>query len=163
MDCETKMNTNGRFRPEEPNVATSFSGLAHDVVELAELQAQLLALDVKNTGRNARAAFVLTVVGASFLLSAISVGLFALAAVLVERLEWSQSAADIVAAVIGVALGGAVLAAAWHLWQSGLSALERSRDELSRNIAWIKSSLRKRAETTTDTERSTAGVPPNPR
>ena len=36
------MNSNGRVREEEPNVATSFSELAHDVIELAELQAQLL-------------------------------------------------------------------------------------------------------------------------
>lgn len=157
------MNTNGRVRSDEPNVATSFSGLAHDVVELAELQAQLLSLDVKSTSRNARAAFVLTIVGASFLLSAISVGLFALAAVLVEQLDWSQSAADLVAAVIGIILGGAALAAAWRLWQSGFGSLKRSRDELTRNIAWIKASLRNRATTATDTEGSTAGAPPNPR
>jgi hypothetical protein len=163
MDCEAKMNTNGRFRPDEPNVATSFSGLAHDVVELAELQAKLLALDVKTSGKNARTAFVLIIIGASLLLSAISVALFALAALLVETLDWPQSVADIVAAVVGIVLGGAVLAWAWHLCRSGLSALQQSRDELTRNIAWVKTSLRKRADTTADTERSTAGAPPNPR
>jgi len=156
------MSTNGRVRPEDPNVATSFSGLAHDAIELAELQAQLLSLDVKSTSRNARGAFVLTVVGASFLLSSISVGLFALAEVLVEKLSWSHSAADIVAALIGIVLGGAVLVVAWRLWLSGIGSLKRSRDELTRNIAWIKSSLRKRADTTTDMERSMAGTPPNP-
>jgi hypothetical protein len=157
------MNTNGRVRSDDPNVATSFSGLAHDVIELGELQAQLLRLDVKNTSRNARGAFVLTVAGASFLLSSISVGLFALAALLVETLGWSQSAADIVAALVGIVLGLAVLAAAWHFWQSGFGALKRSRDELSRNIAWIKTSLRKRADTTPDSEGKSAGTPPNPR
>ena len=158
------MNTNGRVPTEEPNVVTSFSGLAHDVIELAELQAQLLALDVKSTGQNARGAFVLTVIGASFLLSSISVGLFALAELLVEKLGWSQSAADIVAALIGIALGAAALTGAWYRWQSGLYALQRSRDELSQNIAWVKSSLRKQAATPRDTERRTAaGAPPNPR
>ena len=51
LDGETKMSTNGRARNNEPNVAASFSELTHDVIELAELQAQLFALDVKNTSR----------------------------------------------------------------------------------------------------------------
>ena len=158
------MSTNGRVREEEPNVATSFSGLAHDVIELGELQAQLLALDVKSTGQNAAGAFVLTIVGASLLLSAISVGLFALAEVFVEKLGWPQSAADLVAALVGVALGGAVLTGAWYQWKSGLSTLQRSRNELSRNIAWIKSNLRKQAAAPREGEQKTgAGAPPNPR
>jgi len=156
------MNTNGRIPTDEPNVVTSFSGLAHDVIEMAELQAQLLSLDVNSTGRNARGAFVLTVVGASFLLSSISVGLFAVAQFLVENLGWSQSAGDFVAALIGIAAGGAVLAGAWYRWQSGLSSLTRSRDELSRNIAWVKSSLRRQAVPPHVAERG-GGAPPNPR
>ncbi len=158
------MSTNGRVRDNEPNVATSFSGLAHDVIELGELQAQLFALDVKRTSLNARGAFVLTVAGASFLLSAISVGLFALAELLVEELEWDKSTADLVTAVVGVALGGGILAAAWRQWQSGISALDRSREELSRNIAWLKSSLRNRPAAQADFNRSDrVDSPSNPR
>ncbi len=43
------MNTNGRARITEPNVATSFSDLTHDVIELAELQTQLLGQDLKKS------------------------------------------------------------------------------------------------------------------
>ena len=158
------MSTNGRVRDEEPNVATSFSGLAHDVIELGELQAQLLALDVKRTSRDARGAFVLTVVGASFLLCSISVGLFALAELLVEELGWDKSTADFVTAVVGVAVGGGILAAAWCQWQSGMSALTRSREELSRNIAWLKMSLRSQPTTPADYQGSNrADYPANPR
>lgn len=158
------MNTNGRVRDSEPNVATSFSGLAHDAIELGELQVQLLALDVKSTSQNARGAFVLTVAGASFLLSSISVGLFALAELLTEKLGWSQAAADIVAALVGICLGGIFLATAWRQWQAGLSALSRSREELSRNIAWIKSTLRQQASWKPEAEHeSDGGAPWKPR
>ena len=158
------MSTNGRIRDEEPNVATSFSGLAHDVIELGELQARLLALDVKKTSVDARMAFVLTVVGASFLLCSISVGLFALAELLHEELKWDKSTADLVTAVVGVVLGGGILAAAWHQWQSGMSALTRSREELSRNVAWLKMSLRNQPAAQADYQGSTrAESPSNPR
>src|SRR3954452_24132922 len=78
LDCETKMNTNGRFRDEEPNVATSFSGLAHDVIELSELQGQLFVHDVKSTGQKTRTSIVLGVIGAYVLLGTMPVLLFAL-------------------------------------------------------------------------------------
>ncbi len=57
------MNTNGRVRSEEPNVAASFAGLSHDVIELAELQAELFALEVKDTSQSARTALVLSAAG----------------------------------------------------------------------------------------------------
>jgi hypothetical protein len=47
MAGKTKMSRNGRYAAEVPDIATSFSGLTHDVIELSELQARLLMLDVK--------------------------------------------------------------------------------------------------------------------
>src|SRR5437763_13592861 len=92
MDGETKMITNGRIRDKEPNVATSFSELTHDVIELAELQAQLFALDVKSTTQKTRASLALVVVGVCFLLGSIPVALFALAETLIEQLQCSHTA-----------------------------------------------------------------------
>jgi len=154
------MNTNGRVRDEEPNVATSFSGLAHDVIELGELQAQLLVHDVKSTGQKTRTSLILAVVGACVLLGSVPVVLFALAELFVEQFGWTESAGFAVSALIGIAVSAGILAAAWNRLSAGLSSMQRSRDEFSRNIAWIKSSLRSQPNKSRTTK---ADVPPNPR
>ncbi len=158
------MNTNGRVRDEEPTVATSFSGLAHDVIELGELQSQLFVHDVKSTAQKTRTSLVLGVVGACILLGSVPVLLFALAELLVEQFGWTRSAGFAVAALVGIVVSGGILAAAWNRLSVGLSSMQRSRDELSRNIAWIKSSLRSQSSPKSDLKRtSRADAPPNPR
>jgi hypothetical protein len=158
------MSTNGRVRDEEPNVATSFSGLAHDVIELGELQAQLFVHDVKSTTQKTRASLLLSVVGACVLLGSVPVLLFALAELFVEQFGWTRSAGFAVAAMIGIAASAGFLAAAWNRLSVGLNSMQRSRDELNRNITWIKSSLRSHSSTKPDLSRTyRADVPPNPR
>jgi hypothetical protein len=157
------MNTNGRVREEEPNVATSFSGLAHDVIELSELQAQLFALDVKCTTQKTRTSLLLSVVGACVLLGSVPVLLFALGELITEQTGWPLSAGLAIAAVIGIAISAALLLAARNRLSSGLSSLQRSRDEFSRNVAWIKSSLRSQPARPETRRATTADVPTNPR
>ncbi len=67
------MITNGRAHAKEPNVATSFSELAHDVIELTELQAQLMVLDVKNATQKTRTSVILGVTAFCMLLGSIPV------------------------------------------------------------------------------------------
>src|SRR6266480_4666371 len=123
------MNTNGRVRDEEPSVATSFSGLAHDVIELGELQVQLFGHDVKSTAKKTRTSLVLGVVAACVLLGAVPVLLIAIGEFIAEQSGWPQSAGLAIAAVIGIVTSGALLAAAWNRLSAGLSSMQRSRDE----------------------------------
>jgi hypothetical protein len=136
------MNTNGRARTAEPNVAASFSDLTHDVIELAELQTQLLALDIKKSAGNARLAIALCVVGLCMLLGCLPVLLILLAEVLVDAAGWSRAASFAVAALVGLVASGVTLALGYARIKKGVIALERSRDELNRNITWLKSTLR---------------------
>jgi hypothetical protein len=164
MDGETKMNTNGRVHDDEPNVATSFAGLAHDVIELGELQAQLFVHDVKSTTQKTRTSLLLSVVGACVLLGTLPVMLFALGQLIAEQTEWPLSAGLAIAALIGIGISAGFLAAAWNRLSAGLNAMQRSRDELNRNIAWIKSSLKSQSSTKSDSRRTSwADPPPNPR
>ena len=140
------MNGNGRLHTKMPDVAGNFAELAHDVIELSELQSQLLMLDLKKSSQRMRTCLILGITGICLLLGTIPVVLLALAQLLAEQLGWSQAAGLAVAALVGLGLAAIVVGAAWAIFRSGLISLERSRNELNRNIAWIKSTLRSRGE-----------------
>jgi hypothetical protein len=144
MDGETKMITNGRPRKSEPNVVASFSELAHDVVELAELQTQLLKLDVAASWHRMRTGVVLLVIGLCLLLGCIPVIWLAIAESLVEFADWSRTAALAVACLVALLAAGTFVLIAWQRLKSMLDAFDRSREEFNRNLAWIKSSLRQK-------------------
>jgi uncharacterized membrane protein YqjE len=140
------MSGNGRYTSNTklPNVAASVSDLTHDVIELTELQTQLFALDAKYSMEKARACLIMGVVGAAMLLGTIPVALLTIAALVVEQLEWSYAAGAAVATLIGLVVTGVVMGIAYSYVKNGLVSFERSRDELRRNIAWLKSTLRTR-------------------
>ncbi len=135
---------NGRYPGKTPNVAASVGDLTHDVIELSELQVQLASLDAKQSIANLKTCVVMAVIGAAMLLGTIPVALLAIAAVFVERLEWPYDASIGVATGIGLLLAGTGLAVAYSYVKSGLLSFERSRNELQRNIAWLKSTLKTR-------------------
>jgi hypothetical protein len=140
------MNTNGPTRPGQPGVASSFAELSHNAIELAELQAQLFSLDVKETSQSAGISIALIVGSVCMLLGTVPVVLIAIAQLLVEKLDWSQSAGYGVAALIGILASAGIGAAAYTRFSSGMAAMKRSREELNRNIAWLKSNLRSRSQ-----------------
>jgi hypothetical protein len=138
------MTGNGRHNGKIPNVAASVSDLTHDVIELSELQVQLVALDAKYSMQKARSCLVMAVIGAAMLLGTIPVALITIAAVLVETLEWSYAASAGVATLVGLVITGIVLGIAYSYIKSGLVSFDRSTEELRRNVAWLKSTLRTR-------------------
>lgn len=135
------MITNGHPKAKEPNVVASFSGLAHDVVELGELQVQLLTLDAAAAWQRMRTGLVLVVVAACLLLGSIPIALLIIAEALVEFAGWSRTASLGVAAGIGLVAAGVIAAVAWHRLKAMCATFDRSREEFTRNLAWIKSSL----------------------
>jgi hypothetical protein len=143
MVHQTEVNSNGNARAAEHNVAASFSGLAHDAIELAELQAQLLKLDAQAAARNGGISAALLIGGACLLLGCVPVALLALAEVFVAQFGWSRTGALGAAAAIGLAISATAGAAAWYRLRRALASLQRSRDELNRNIAWLKSNLKR--------------------
>lgn len=136
------MNTNGRTsNAERLNVAASVSEMAGDAVELAELQAKLLACDLKASAQNARTSLVLAIVGLCTLLSSVPIALMALAEVLVDQLNWSPAAGYAMAAVVGLLVSALAIGVSYVRFQKGLLSLERSREEMNRNIEWLKAQL----------------------
>jgi hypothetical protein len=99
-------------------------------------------LDVKKSAEKAKLCVILGIVAACLLLASIPVALFALGYLLYEQLQWSMAASMGVAALVGFMLCGIVGGVAYALVQNGVVTMDRSRDELRRNIAWLKSTLR---------------------
>jgi uncharacterized membrane protein YqjE len=145
------MTGNGRYTSNGklPNVAASVSDLTHDVIELSELQVQLLTLDAKHSMEKARACLIMGVIGVAMLLGTIPVALLTIAALLVEQLGWSYAAGAGVATLIGLIVTGVVVGVAYNYVKNGLVSFDRSRDELRRNIAWLKTTLRTRGHAET--------------
>lgn len=143
MVHQAEVNSNGHAKSAGPNVASSFSGLAHDAIELAELQAQLLRLDTQAAARNGGRSIGLLVLAACLLLGCVPVALAALGEVFIAQWGWSRAGAYAAAAGVGALLSAGAGVAAWRRVQSALASLQRSRDELGRNIAWLKSNLKR--------------------
>lgn len=136
-----KAEHNGRGKPA--GVGRSVSGLAHDVIELAELQAQLLALDLRDSGSRAAPPVALLVSAVLLALGSMPVLLLGIGWLLVRQAGWTEGAAFL---SVG---GGAVLLAAATAWigsrrlQSAITILTRSTQELSENIQWLKQTLKR--------------------
>ena len=141
--AEVNTSTNGKAKAADPNVAASVTSLAHDAIELAELQLKLLKLDAQAAARNGGMSIALVVVGICLLLGCVPVALFALAELFVAQFGWTRAAAFAASAAVGLALSAGTGTAAWLRVKSALASLERSREELNRNIHWIKSNLKR--------------------
>lgn len=112
-----------------------------DVVELTELQARLLACELRDW-RNR------TLVTTLLFTAALIVGLSCLPAVIVgagfliaDAIQISTGAGILLGALGGWTLAGAASALAWVRWRRQTTLLDRSRVELARNLDWIKSVL----------------------
>jgi hypothetical protein len=141
------MITNGKPIVKDTNVVGHFSELAHDVVELAELQAKLLSLDAASAWERIRVGVVLVIVGACVLLGSLPVVLLSLAEALAEYALWPRTAALAAAGGIGLVAAGVILGLAWYRLKTMMAAFRRSQEELSQNVAWLKTSLRRQRPT----------------
>ncbi len=135
------MITNGKPRIKETHVVASFSGLARDVVELAELQGQLAGLDAATAWRRMRGGLVLAIIGGCTLLGCVPVVLAVGSAALVEFAGWTWTAGLALTGGCGLLIAVIVLAVAYGKLKTTLQPFNRSRDELSSNLAWLKSKL----------------------
>ena len=115
--------------------------LLHDVVSLSELQAQLLAVDARESVDKAKAPIGLLVGGISLALGAVPVLLLSLGEALTLWLDWERALSYLVSGLAGVVIAGILLYLAWQQAGAVLAVFDRSRVELAENIRWIKYAL----------------------
>lgn len=138
MVSQTTLDREPRSASSDPDLGRSSKGLAHDAIELCELQWALFSADLKAAIRGGRTGGVLVLIAGAMLFAAMPVLLLAAAAWIESAFELSRAASLGIAAA--AALVGSVIAllAGWRIAARGAAALNRSRTEAQRNVAWLK-------------------------
>jgi uncharacterized membrane protein YqjE len=138
MVDQATMNANGSAR----RLGRNLSDFAHDVVTLAELQLQLLSVDLRDTRATAVPSAIMLCSGLIFAFGTIPLLLAAIAFLLVEFAGWTYSAAFGLVALASITIAGLLAWFGWTRLMAALSVLKRSRDELRETMHWVKESLR---------------------
>jgi hypothetical protein len=115
--------------------------LLHDVVSLGELQAQLIAVDARESAQKAVAPIGLLIGGISLALGAVPVLLLSLGEALTLWLDWERALSYLVSGLAGAVIAGLLLYLAWQQAGAVIAVFDRSRVELAENVRWIKYAL----------------------
>lgn len=119
----------------------SASILAQDAMRLADLQLQLLALDVAEFWEQARFGLVLGLTGLVVLLGALPVLLLAAAELLRMNTSLSLAASQGVVVLVALTLAGIGIWLSLRFLTRAGASLQRSQAELRENMAWLRSVL----------------------
>jgi len=142
MDHQTQVSErNGSPQAGRKTMARDVGEFAHDVLTLAELQAQLLAADVQECSRRVLVPGLVLVGGVALGLSCFPIAMAAVALLLIEIFELSYAAGFLTTAAVGAVLSAILSAIGWFLVRRRVAVLGRSRQELVRNLRWIKKVL----------------------
>ena len=151
MGHQTKVSErNGSPHSAPPTLARDVGEFAHDVLTLAELQAQLFVTDLQECSRRALVPGLVLLAGAALGLACFPVALAALALLLIQVLGTSYATGFLLAAIVGVILSALLCASGRLLVRKRLAVMQRSRQELDRNLRWIKKVLERNRTTRSD-------------
>ena len=141
MVGETTMNRH--INPSPPNgVAKDVRELAHDILSLAELEYELFKIDCREGRRQILIAVALLLAAGMVAVGTVPIALILVAELFVQPGGLTRPTALSIAALIGLVITAASGVAGWFYLHRVVRALDRSRSELSRNIAWIKGALK---------------------
>jgi hypothetical protein len=138
--------TNARSELPPKAVARSTAEFLHDVATLAELQGKLVVIDFREGTSKLLTPVILLVIGIVVALGCVPIALAALALTLVEVAELSAAASFGIALLVGVVLAGLLTAFSIGAVKRSLNMFERSLYEWSRNVKWVKDTLKRLGE-----------------
>lgn len=136
-------NGRGQFPPGA--VARDVGSLAHDAIELSELQFDLFKIELRQAVLGLVGPLILFFVAGMTVLASLPLLLFFVANGLIEWAEWKGDYAPwayLAAFAIGAVLALIVGVVGWTVLKRKLNLFRASREELTRNIEWMKSALR---------------------
>ena len=151
MGHQTKVSErNGSPQTAPKALVRDVGEFAHDVLTLAELQAQLFVTDLQECSRRALVPGLVLLSGAALGLACFPVALAALALLLIQVFETSYAAGFLLATMVGAILSTLLCVSGWFLVRKRLAVLQRSQQELVRNLRWIKKVLERNRTTRSD-------------
>jgi len=140
------MNPRNGPAPAPPNgVAKDMGELTHDIVSLAELQFELFRNDCREGLKGLLIPVALLLLAGIVATGTIPVALIFLAEILAQAAGLSRAAAFSIAALGGSIVAVALGVVGWSRIHGIARVFERSREELTRNMTWIKGVLKRSA------------------
>jgi hypothetical protein len=111
---------------------------AHDIATLAELQLQLLRVDIHEAGARMILLAALMLFGLVLALGCLPVGMLGFGYLLKETAGLSLWASFLTVAGSGLIIVVVLLGLAWFRLRNSIAVLRHSQMELERNVRWIK-------------------------
>lgn len=126
---------------ERVPLSRNLAALARDLARMADLQLQLLSLDIKQFWSGARTGlFVLCLAGIT-VLGAIPVLLFGVAGLLERFAELTPEIARLIVGSVILLVGAVTMWFSLRRIGRAAASLKRSQDEMSENLKWIRDAL----------------------
>ncbi|WP_406697302.1 phage holin family protein [Singulisphaera sp. Ch08] len=144
MDDQTKVkssSTNGSANGSAESMVGSLAGFGNDVATLAELQLKLAALDFQETAARALVPLIVVVVGLVLILGSVPVAIGGGSLLIAQATGISIGLALLLTATVILGLAAFIVVVAGRKLGMSLEGFRRSREELVRNISWIRTVL----------------------
>ncbi len=128
-------------QPQATGLVGNIAEFGNDVATLVELQAKLAVHDAKDCVGKATLPVILLVGAAAVALGSVPILLLGAASLLARSTSLTPGAAQLLVAVAALAIAGVTAFLAWRSFGTSLESFRRSREELVRNISWIRTVL----------------------
>jgi hypothetical protein len=115
--------------------------LGSNVITLATLQAQLAAEDLRESTDRLQPALIASALLVPLGFGGVTVGLLALANWMANQFGLTVSQSLLLTALLALAVAGGLAVVAIRRLRVSFTSFQRSREELERNIAWLRTVL----------------------
>jgi hypothetical protein len=146
MVGETTMNQgNGPTPSPSDGVAKDMGELTHDIVSLAELQFELFRKDCREGLKGLLLPIASLLLAGIVAAGTVPVALIFVAEMLAQAAGLSRATTFSIASLGGFGVAAALGVAGWSRIRGVARVFQRSREELTRNMTWIKHVLKQSA------------------
>lgn len=122
-------------------IGSNLTALVEDLIRMADLQLQLLKLDLQQFWSDAGKSVIAASTAGIFLLGAIPVLLFGVAGALQTWAGLSPFVSQLIVSFLVIVSGGIVLRGAFMTVGEATQSLKRSQEELTNNLTWMRDVL----------------------